>query len=67
MVDCDSNDKNIVGLPKAEYIHIFHSDCILEWLEQKPTCPSCRATYIPKTKAVTDIEEETNGASKDKA
>jgi hypothetical protein len=66
LVDCDGNDKNIAGSPNAECVHIFHSDCILEWLERKPTCPCCRATSLPKTKAVTDIEEETNDASEDK-
>ncbi|XP_017432834.1 RING-H2 finger protein ATL52-like [Vigna angularis] len=22
--------------------HIFHCDCIKQWLEEKPTCPNCR-------------------------
>jgi len=28
--------------------HFFHEDCITDWLLRKPTCPSCRQTYIVK-------------------
>jgi hypothetical protein len=65
LVDIDGNNKNIVGLPNTECVHVFHSDCILEWLEWKTTCPCSLATYLPKMKAVTDIEEGTKDALED--
>lgn len=29
--------------------HIFHKDCILEWLQKKQTCPCCRRNYLVGT------------------
>ena len=26
--------------------HAFHVDCILDWLCEQPTCPTCRQDYI---------------------
>ena len=26
--------------------HAFHVDCVLDWLLQQPTCPTCRQDYI---------------------
>lgn len=26
--------------------HVFHAECILDWLEQSKECPCCRADYI---------------------
>ena len=30
--------------------HIFHSDCILKWIENKSNCPICRAKFRFKLK-----------------
>ena len=28
--------------------HIYHHDCISEWMKQNPVCPVCRAYIKPK-------------------
>ena len=28
--------------------HIFHKDCILDWMQKKPTCPCCQRNYLNK-------------------
>lgn len=30
--------------------HLFHADCLLEWLTRMEECPLCKASTIPKTK-----------------
>lgn len=27
-------------------VHVFHKDCILDWLVRKSTCPNCRTDYL---------------------
>jgi hypothetical protein len=27
--------------------HVFHTDCLKEWMEQKMECPSCRYNPLP--------------------
>jgi hypothetical protein len=27
-------------------MHVFHQECILDWLERKPNCPNCRRGYL---------------------
>lgn len=46
--------KTIVGSPNPICSHKFHEECILNWLENKPTCPCCRALYLSSS---TDVEE----------
>lgn len=26
--------------------HVFHEDCLLDWLQRKPTCPNCRQEFF---------------------
>ena len=33
--------KNLIKLPICE--HIYHEECILHWLRNNITCPTCRA------------------------
>ena len=30
----------------VECKHAFHVDCISDWLQRRPTCPTCRQEYI---------------------
>lgn len=38
--DLEDANKKILALKCA---HVFHNECINEWVQQKPTCPACRA------------------------
>jgi hypothetical protein len=40
--------------------HCFHSDCIIEWLLRRPTCPSCRQDYIKKNNDTTADNNDSN-------
>jgi len=45
----------VVGSPNPDCSHHYHDECILNWLEKKPTCPCCRAEYLKTSSA--DVEE----------
>mmetsp|Transcript_5404 Transcript_5404/g.11356 ORF Transcript_5404/g.11356 Transcript_5404/m.11356 type:complete len:293 (-) Transcript_5404:137-1015(-) len=38
--------------------HIFHRDCILEWLEKHETCPCCRVPMVTKEEIVRVVQEK---------
>lgn len=42
----DDTTTLVVASPNPECTHVFHQECILQWLENKPTCPCCRAPYL---------------------
>ena len=27
--------------------HVYHSDCLMKWMERSKSCPTCRAPVIP--------------------
>ena len=35
--------------------HVFHRACVDAWLRLKPTCPNCRASPVPATRAATPL------------
>lgn len=37
---------------KLECGHVFHGNCLKQWLEYKPNCPCCRRTKTPSWDAV---------------
>lgn len=36
----------IAWSPNLDCVHMFHKECILDWLVRKPTCPNCRNNYL---------------------
>ena len=60
--ECDICLTNEVkSLSQLNCNHLFHSDCINKWLQQKDTCPLCRAEFndfneIEKIKFKFEIE-----------
>ena len=45
---CSICYKDILGDNKIRLLHcnhIFHSECIDEWLTKNPTCPVCKHNY----------------------
>ncbi|KAK4055633.1 hypothetical protein OIV83_000179 [Microbotryomycetes sp. JL201] len=40
-------DDEIITLP-CKHAHIFHTDCIVPWLKNSGTCPTCRFALVPQ-------------------
>lgn len=50
------DDENIRLLPKCS--HVFHADCIDEWLSSHVTCPVCRCNLTPDPNQPSEQTEE---------
>lgn len=49
-VICSSKfNNNYVALPCG---HVFHSECVLQWISKKLTCPVCRMKLEWTTKKI---------------
>ncbi|KAF5818589.1 putative transcription factor C2H2 family [Helianthus annuus] len=44
--------------------HVFHRDCIDEWLASHVTCPVCRASLVPNTSQHSQETELTSGQNR---
>lgn len=40
------DDDEVAWSPNLDCVHTYHKDCILDWLQRQPTCPSCRRDYL---------------------
>jgi len=38
--------------------HIFHKDCVLEWLEKHETCPCCRIPLVTQNEIIKAVKEK---------
>ena len=44
---CYSEYEENKKIGKLQCGHLFHVDCIKNWLSRKNSCPMCRATAVP--------------------
>ncbi|MFI5344453.1 MAG: RING finger domain-containing protein [Chlamydiales bacterium] len=62
VIECSICLENIHPQPKNEAeraralkcYHVFHDECIGEWINQRPNCPMCRADIEPCVKETTE-------------
>lgn len=54
----DSPETVVVASPNPSCCHVFHEECVLKWLEKKPTCPCCRALYLSEVVEQGQNQEE---------
>ncbi|KAJ7978010.1 putative Ring finger protein [Quillaja saponaria] len=52
------DDEKLRLIPKCD--HVFHPDCIDEWLKSHTTCPVCRANLAPETDEAVHEHPELN-------
>nr|VDD11191.1 unnamed protein product [Brassica oleracea] len=52
--DFSDSHENIIWMPQCK--HVFHQDCLFEWLSRQNSCPLCRST-VP-------MEDQKNRESK---
>ncbi|KAI9915735.1 hypothetical protein PsorP6_007932 [Peronosclerospora sorghi] len=53
--DTECADMNVVKLP---YLHLFHEDCLLEWLHSNILCPMCREEPITADAVCSTLDDE---------
>jgi hypothetical protein len=46
MDDFKENDNKKVAELNCSKFHIFHVDCIKEWIKKNDTCPNCREKIL---------------------
>ena len=45
LMDCFAGEEVRLS-PNEECVHVFHKDCMLDWILRKRRCPKCRRDYV---------------------